>query len=240
MFPHRVFKWIQYRCIIENNCQFSAGTIISPSEIPTGVCTQHSPEPVVTDLLRAKLLGSSECWTCRLPANFFSQGGKWGRLLMYCHNSPLESSLLPAHSRTQVHCDTHSARPGLEMNMTDHPSLLQNCTLPWFLPEAWTPWIQYAEHLGFLKPAQITHPRNITPLFSDVGRSTWFHHTKVCCSSTGGVPQGLVWNRSHLKSSPATFYQSFLTRRDPNIKKPWLRPEVQVTQTNNEQSHDDF
>lgn len=34
MFPHRVFMWIQYMCIIENNCQFSAETIISPVKYP--------------------------------------------------------------------------------------------------------------------------------------------------------------------------------------------------------------
>lgn len=89
----------------------------------------------------------------------------------------------------------------------------------------------------FLKPAQITHP--------------WKHNTAVfwCgeehlipshCSSVGRVAQGLVWNLSHLKSSPATFYKNFLPRRDTNIKKPWLRPKVQVTQTYNEQNHIDF
>lgn len=148
MFPHRVFMWIQYMCIIENNCQFSAETIISPREIPTGACTQHSPEPGVTDLLWAKLLGSSECWTWGLPANFFSQWGKQGRFLKYCHNSPLKSSLLPAHSRAQAHCDTHSARPVLEMERDGsclpppkmHPALISPWGLNSLTSICWAPW----------------------------------------------------------------------------------------------------
>lgn len=89
----------------------------------------------------------------------------------------------------------------------------------------------------FIKAAQITHPWNTAPLFSDVEKSTWSQHTAVC-SSMGRVAQGLVWNLSRSKSSPATFYKSCLTRRDPNIKKPWLKTKVRVTL--NEQNHIDF
>lgn len=218
MLLRSVFMWVQYTCIIENNCQFSAWTIIkdkTPSEIPTGA------QPRVRgykSLIQAA--GIQLMLNLQTASKLLFTTGKTGKV------SEVRRSIVTALLR-RAFCS--QCRAGLQVSCKwlfyQHHA---GDVTWWVMPLSCKAVLCLDFCLGpklpefnlpsrvFLKSAQIIHPWNITPVLSNVENGTRSYHTAVYFS-VGWAVWGLVWDLS--QSSSATFYNKFLTRRGLKIKK---------------------